>query len=164
MTKDILYSPWRLKYILSEKDKSCVFCLDPAQDPDHFVVFRSKLCFVILNLFPYNNGHLLVIPNRHIADFTLLTPDELHDIVDTTQLTTNVINNVYQPQGINIGMNLGAAAGAGIDDHLHLHIVPRWSGDTNFMTTVAGQRVVPEDFTISYQKLKNQFDTESSVL
>ena len=196
MNENILYSPWRLNYILSEKSKSCIFCVKREEtesvvpisdwlpkdtaplthqsqseigttnevvktDADHFIVYRSKLCFVILNLYPYNNGHIMVVPNRHIADFSGLEKDELHDLFETVQKSEKVLKKVYNPDGINIGINLGKAAGAGIDEHLHVHLVPRWSGDVNFMTTISGFRVIPEDFSRSYQKIKEGFDNDA---
>jgi len=162
LCENILYAPWRLKYILSEKEKSCIFCFDASDDIQHMVVHRSTLCFVILNLYPYNNGHLMVVPNRHTADFQSLSHDELHDMMLTTQLAEMVLKETYHFEGINIGMNLGNVAGAGVEEHMHIHLVPRWLGDTNFMTAVAGYRVIPEDFTTSATRLREQFELHSN--
>jgi len=155
---NILYSPWRMKYIISEKEKRCIFCLDELNDEEHLVVHRSTHCFVILNLYPYNNGHVMVVPNRHVAVLSDCSQDEIHDLFMTVQLSEKVLMGVYQADGINIGMNIGKAAGAGIDEHLHVHLVPRWFGDNNFMTCVSGTRVIPEEFSDSFKRLKEQFD------
>jgi len=163
MCDNILYAPWRMKYILSEKEKTCIFCFDPVNDKEHLVVHRSRHCFVILNLYPYNSGHLMVVPNRHTADFQILSSEELHDLIETTQLTEKVLKEVYHFEGLNIGMNLGNVAGAGVEEHLHIHLVPRWLGDTNFMTAVAGYRVIPEDFDTSFTKLREQFDIQCNI-
>ena len=164
MEKEILYSPWRLQYILSEKGKECIFCIKPSDNNDqkHLILYRSKYCFVIMNLFPYNNGHLMVVPYLHKAKLTDLTIAEINDLFQTVQLTEKVLLSVYEADGINIGMNIGEAAGAGIESHLHVHMVPRWFGDCNFMTAVNGVRVIPESFDEAYYKLKEQFDNEST--
>ena len=161
---DILYSPWRLQYILSNKDKECIFCVKPSENSDekHLILHRSEYCFVIMNIFPYNNGHLMVVPNRHVPNLNELDKKEIDDQFETVQLCEKVITKVYNPDGINIGMNLGKAAGAGIDEHLHVHIVPRWNGDVNFMTAISGTRVIPESFEQAYSKLKEQFDNDKT--
>ncbi len=158
---DILYSPWRLKYILSNKDKKCILCLKPSQkDDDHLILFRSKLSFVIMNLYPYNNGHLMIVPNNHVSTLNQLSKEELYDLFETVQLCEKVLQRKYNPDGFNIGLNLGKSAGAGIDEHLHVHIVPRWAGDVNFMTSIGGTRVIPENFETAFRQLKEQFDNE----
>jgi len=161
---DILYSPWRLQYILSNKDKECIFCVKPSEDNDkkHLILFRSNFCFVIMNIFPYNNGHLMVVPSKHVPNLNGLNQEEINDLFQTVQLCENVITKVYNPDGLNIGMNLGKAAGAGIDEHIHVHIVPRWNGDVNFMSAIGGTRVIPESFEQAYSKLKEQFDNEKT--
>ena len=161
---DILYSPWRLQYILSNKDKECIFCVKPSEgnDEKHLILFRSEFSFVIMNIFPYNNGHLMVVPNKHVPNLNGLNKKEIDDLFETVQLCEKVITKVYSPDGLNIGMNLGKAAGAGIDEHLHVHIVPRWNGDVNFMTAISETRVIPESFEQAYSKLKEQFDNEKT--
>ena len=156
----ILYSPWRLNYILSEKEDGCIFCIKPKQENDkkNLIIYRSEHSFVIMNLFPYNNGHLMVVPNRHIASLSDLPDNELCDLTKTLKLSEEIVRKIYSPDGVNIGINLGKAAGAGIDTHLHIHIVPRWNGDVNFMSVVGGYRVIPESFESSYNKLKEAFD------
>ncbi len=161
---DILYSPWRLQYILSNKDNECIFCVKPSENNDekHLILYRSEFSFVIMNVYPYNNGHLMVVPGKHVPNLNGLNQAEIADLFETVQLTEKVLTKVYSPDGINIGMNLGKAAGAGIDEHLHVHIVPRWSGDVNFMSALSGTRVIPESFDSAYQKLKEQFDNEKT--
>ncbi len=157
---DILYSPWRIKYILSEKEKKCIFCLKPSNKDDekNLILFRSDLSFVIINTFPYNNGHLMVVTNNHVSSLNDLNDIQLNDLFKIVRLCEKVLKKVYNPDGINIGLNLGKAAGAGIDEHLHVHIVPRWIGDVNFMTSISGTRVIPESFENTYKLLKEQFD------
>jgi ATP adenylyltransferase len=154
-----LWSPWRLAYITGKASaEGCVFCnalSDPAADP--LIVFRGRTCFVILNLFPYNNGHLMVIPNRHIASLTVATREELDELIDLTRVSEAALTEAYAPQGINMGINLGKPAGAGILDHLHMHVVPRWNGDTNFMTVVGQTRVLPEELPDSAERLRPIF-------
>lgn len=159
---DFLYSPWRLQYILSKKKEECIFCIRPSAENDkkNFILYRSKSCFVIMNMFPYNNGHLMIVPFKHISSLEELSKDEISDLFITTQLSERILQKVYAPDGMNIGMNLGKAAGAGIDEHIHVHIVPRWNGDVNFMASVGGMRVIPESFERAYQQLKEQFDNE----
>ena len=160
---DRLWSPWRAKYIATGVDSegsSCVFCrlaTETENDEANFVLHRGTTAFVALNLYPYITGHLLVLPYQHLADLGS-TPKEITDeLMDLTKRSEAVLRKVYSPPGFNIGMNLGAAAGAGIADHIHLHILPRWSGDTNFMTSVADTRVIPESLETTYSRLRGQF-------
>jgi ATP adenylyltransferase len=137
---------------------TCVFC-DARDDEGQaaLVVHRGALAYVILNLFPYNNGHLMVVPSRHIASLVDATPDELTEIMRFTQAAERVLREAYAPHGINVGLNLGKAAGAGVVDHLHVHLVPRWTGDTNFMTTVGESRVLPESLDDTATRLRPLF-------
>jgi ATP adenylyltransferase len=157
---DHLWSPWRLAYITGEaRSKGCVFCealTDPAAAP--LLVFRGRTCFVILNLFPYNNGHLMVVPNRHIGRLAEATSDELSEMMELTRRAEIILTDAYAPHGMNMGINLGKPAGAGILDHVHLHVVPRWNGDTNFMTVVGGTRVLPEELPVSAARLRPLFE------
>ena len=160
---DRLWSPWRAKYIASGVDaesSTCVFCeigRDTENDLSNYVVFRGQLNFVALNLFPYITGHLLVIPYGHLGEFDSASKDVTDEMMDLTKRSQAALREVYKPAGFNMGMNLGAAAGAGIVDHIHIHILPRWSGDTNFMTTVAETRVLPESLADTYAKLRTAF-------
>ncbi|MCK4956896.1 MAG: HIT domain-containing protein [Candidatus Cloacimonetes bacterium] len=157
---EILYSPWRINYILSKKEDGCIFCLKPQAEEDekHLILHRSDHSFVIMNLYPYNNGHLMIVPNKHVSNLSDLSEEELTDMMKLVQLCEKVMRKAYSPDGFNVGMNLGKAAGAGIDAHLHMHIVPRWHGDSNFMSVISGTRVIPESFEKAYNILKEQFD------
>jgi ATP adenylyltransferase len=160
---ETLWSPWRARYIASGVDSQspgCVFCAiqqQPDQDAENFVLHRGEHVFVLLNLYPYITGHLLIVPYEHTAEFDTVakaTTDELMDLAKSSQ---TAIRAVYSPSGFNLGMNLGSAAGAGIADHIHMHLLPRWSGDTNFMTTVGNARVIPESLETTYSRLLTQF-------
>ena len=156
---DRLWSPWRLQYVTATADaQGCVFCeAATAGDAAALVVHRGRTCYVILNLFPYNSGHLMVVPNRHIATLSAATHEERCEMMDLTQLAEQALTQAYRPQGLNVGMNLGRSAGAGIVDHIHVHVVPRWSGDTNFMTVVGDVRVLPEDISETARRLREAF-------
>jgi ATP adenylyltransferase len=162
---DRLWSPWRLEYVTSADRKAgCIFCeaLRPP-DPDSLIVYEGTSCYVILNLYPYNNGHLMVVPLRHIASLSALTGDELQEMGVLTQRCEAALMEAYKPHGMNMGINLGKAAGAGVLDHLHMHVVPRWSGDTNFMTVVGEMRVLPEDLGASAARLRPIFQRLASA-
>ena len=142
----------------SEDASTCVFCAAPSSDSGRLlVVHEGALAYVILNLYPYNAGHLMVVPRRHVATLTLLERDELTEMAVLTQLSERALTQAFNPQGINIGMNLGRPAGAGIVDHLHTHLVPRWNGDTNFMTVVGEVRVLPEELDRTAERLRPIF-------
>jgi len=137
---------------------ACVFCeADASRENAALVVHRGVSCYVILNLFPYNSGHLMVVPSRHIATLASATPVELSEMMDLTRVAEAALTEMYKPQGLNVGMNLGRAAGAGIVDHMHIHIVPRWFGDTNFMSVVGDARVLPEELEESAARLRPVF-------
>jgi ATP adenylyltransferase len=138
---------------------SCIFCEAADDKVDApLVLYRGTHVFVILNLFPYNNGHLMIVPRRHIAALAEATPDELHELIALTRRAEMVLTEAYAPHGLNVGINLGKAAGAGVADHLHMHVVPRWNGDTNFMTVVGTVRVLPETLDATAEKLRPLFD------
>jgi len=159
---DRVFAPWRMEYILSNSDNNekkgtgCIFCDFPGENEDEkrLILHRGKYCFVILNAFPYNPGHLMVVPYRHTNDLPGLAPEELGEMMATVQTAVTVLKKVMDPQGFNIGMNLGKVAGAGIDQHLHIHIVPRWNGDTNFMPVLGGVRVVSEALNNTWKRVK----------
>ena len=153
---DYLWTPWRYRYIAdASKDDNCVFCaaLAAGDDAKSLIVLRASLNFVILNLFPYTAGHVMVVPYAHLADFAAADSPTVSEMIALAQRVQRALESVYHPQGFNLGMNLGRAAGAGVAGHFHLHVLPRWSGDSNFMTTVAETRVEPEDLSTTYQKL-----------
>ena len=143
--------------------RGCVFC-EALSSPGgaRLVLHRGRECYVILNLFPYSSGHLMVVPNRHIATLSAATHEERCEMMDLTRLAEQALTDVYKPQGLNVGMNLGRSAGAGIVDHIHVHVVPRWNGDTNFMTVVGEVRVLPEDIAETARRLREAFATARS--
>lgn len=155
-----LWAPWRLEYIAGERVEGCIFCVFPQQDKDeeNHILYRGKHAYVIMNAFPYSNGHLLIPPYRHVGDFTELNDEENLEIMQLAQKCCKVLKLACNPDGFNIGVNLGRAAGAGIEDHVHVHIVPRWNGDTNFMPVFADVKVIPEALQTTYKKFKILFD------
>jgi ATP adenylyltransferase len=155
---DRLWSPWRLEYVTRDADAGCALCEAPqAPAGRSLIVFEGRTCYVVLNLYPYNNGHVMVVPYRHTASLASLTSDELQELAQLTQRSEVALLEAYRPQGINAGINLGKTAGAGILEHLHMHVVPRWAGDTNFMTIVGETRVLPEALTDSAERLRPIF-------
>lgn len=159
-----LWAPWRMAYIMStvkEKDDGCVFCrmLAERDDEQNLILYRGEHAFVVLNKFPYNSGHLMVVPVRHTGDFSALTPPEHLELAALLDATRRAMEHSLSPHGFNIGMNLGRASGAGIVDHLHYHIVPRWSGDSNFMSVVADTKVISESLTDTWRRLKAALDS-----
>lgn len=150
-----LWAPWRLAYVAGPKVEGCVFCeaLASGDDRATLVLHRADLGFLILNRFPYNSGHLMVVPNRHVARLDGLSPQEHEALMRLAALAVRVLERASGPEGFNIGMNLGRAAGAGIDDHLHIHVVPRWVGDTNFMPVIGDVKVMPEHLANTYDRL-----------
>lgn len=155
-----LWAPWRVEYIKkATKEEGCILCQKPAQDDDaaSYILYRGKKNFIMLNAYPYNSGHLMVAPYRHVADLEKLTTDELHEHFEMVSRSAAVLKQVFQPAGLNIGMNLGRVAGAGIDKHLHSHVVPRWAGDTNFMPVIGDTRVINEALAETYKTLAGKF-------
>ena len=154
-----LWAPWRMEYILMEKPRDCILCEKPGQNQDaiNYILYRGDKNFIILNSYPYNPGHLMIAPYRHLANLEELTGAELYEHFEMVSRCVKVLREAFSPQGFNIGMNLGAAAGAGITDHLHTHIVPRWQGDTNFMLVLADIRVIPQALAETYGKLRDRF-------
>lgn len=161
-----LWSPWRGRYIASGVDAQrdrCVLCLiaeHPEDDEKNFILHRAQHVFVVLNLYPYISGHLMIVPYLHTGEFDSMPKEITDELMDLTKRSQIALREVYSPDGFNMGMNLGAAAGAGIVDHLHIHLLPRWAGDTNFMTPVAETRVLPEDLATTYSKLRPKFSHE----
>jgi ATP adenylyltransferase len=155
---DILYAPWRYVYIKSTVEggeKGCIFCTAPRKSDDEaLILLRGRYTYVIMNLYPYNSGHVMVVPYRHISDYLDLNPEEAHEMYMMAKAAIMAIREVMKPHGFNIGFNIGRVAGAGIDQHIHLHIVPRWNGDTNFMPVIAGTKVLSQDVREAYRALK----------
>ncbi|MBI4284347.1 MAG: HIT domain-containing protein [Chloroflexi bacterium] len=156
---EIIWAPWRVQYIEIEKPKGCILCDKPAESNDraNYILYRGKHSFIILNAYPYNPGHLMISPYRHIATLEAMSAAERQEHFDLVCQSTAILREVFRPQGFNIGINLGRVSGAGIDDHVHTHVVPRWGGDTNFMPVVADTKVLPQALGETYQRLKDRF-------
>lgn len=154
-----IWAPWRMKYILnSNKIKGCIFCkkIKEKKDKKNYILYRGKSCFIIMNLFPYNSGHLMIAPYKHTAKFEDLEDEELLEFMHLIKKSLKILKKTLSPEGFNLGINLGKIAGAGIDEHLHLHIVPRWSGDTNFMPVISSTKIISEQLDETYKKLKRE--------
>ena len=154
-----LWAPWRMSYILGQdKPDGCIFCqASDGTGYDNLVLGVGETCLAMMNKYPYNNGHVLVAPKRHVAQLSALSDQEQADLICNVTLATQAMRELMNPEGFNVGLNLGRAAGAGIEEHLHFHVVPRWNGDTNFMTVLGEVRSIPEHLEASYQKLKPYF-------
>jgi len=155
-----LWTPWRSTYMQQKKDKSeCLFCEAARSSADEktLVVFRGELAFVILNRYPYTSGHVMVAPYVHVPRLSRVDEKTSAEMIQLARRAESVLERVYHPDGLNLGMNLGEAAGAGVEQHIHMHVLPRWQGDANFMTTVGGTRVIPESLDDTYAKVKNGF-------
>lgn len=161
----VLWAPWRMRYIEEEKPKECIFCVPPKEETlrDNLIVRVTPYSRIVLNKYPYNNGHLMVAPHRHTAALAGLPEHEFADLINELRRTVAVIEAALQPQGINVGLNLGVCAGAGVADHLHWHAVPRWVGDTNFMPVVGAVRVMPQHLLESYDQLRRYFISPPSA-
>jgi len=159
---DLLWSPWRYDYITGSggaKADGCVFCdilNSSASDEEKFILKRAEFNFVILNIYPYGTGHLLIVPYAHIADLDKADKQTTDEMMDLMKRSQTALTEVYSPEGFNMGMNLGKSAGAGVAGHFHMHVLPRWSGDVNFMTAIGQTRTIPETLKITYEKLKGR--------
>jgi ATP adenylyltransferase len=159
LAAEILWAPWRLEYIIGEKSDECIFCAKPALEDDAaLIVRRGERCFVMLNAFPYASGHVMIAPFEHTADLAGLDEATALELMSLTQDSIRAIGGAYRPEGFNVGANLGTVAGAGVADHVHMHVVPRWEGDTNFMPVLGEVRVLPESLGDTYRKLKEAFE------
>jgi ATP adenylyltransferase len=156
-----LWAPWRMDYILSDKTGGCIFCELPKQDRDreNLILYRSSHNFVIMNRYPYNNGHIMVVPYIHVPSLDGLVDEVMLDFMKVTQHAVRSVKKAFTPEGYNIGINIGTIAGAGMEEHLHLHMVPRWAGDTSFMTVFDEVRVIPEHVMSTYDKLLAAFNS-----
>ena len=152
-----IWAPWRIEYILSEKDDSCFICKACEEGPseENLLLYKGKTCLIIMNRYPYNPGHLMVAPLRHVGNITELTPEENCEMMELASICVKALTKVMSPDGFNLGINLGRVAGAGLETHVHLHVVPRWNGDTNFMPVLADIKVIPEHIRETYNKLKD---------
>jgi len=153
---EYVWSPWRMDYIQNQNEEGCAFCKEMAQPdgPNNLIIHRGKQVFMILNRFPYTSGHMMAVPYEHTAQLSDLNAETRAEMMELVNLATLVLQDIYHPHGFNVGINIGAAAGAGIAEHIHMHVVPRWSGDTNFMSSLGNTRVLPESLTDTYQRVK----------
>jgi ATP adenylyltransferase len=158
-----IWAPWRLAYVKDaskDSEQACIFCAKPAESDDqaNLIVHRGERCFVILNLFPYTNGHLMVAPFEHVASLPDLDAETVAEMMSLSQQAMRLLEEAYSPHGYNVGFNQGRVAGAGVEHHIHMHVVPRWGGDTNFMPVLADTRVMPQTLEQSYETLAGRFD------
>lgn len=159
MVNKMIWAPWRANFVLGKKEKGCVFCrrFKMKDSLKNLVLYRGEKCFVILNKYPYNSGHTLIVPNRHIGQIENLTKKESQEFFELTQNTVKLIKKCLKPNSLNLGMNLGKSSGAGIPGHLHIHVVPRWIGDTNFMPVIGKTNVISIPLEPIYKSLKKEF-------
>lgn len=160
---DILWAPWRSKYVSEaskSKTTSCLFCdvVTKREDKNNWIIYRGKFSYIILNAFPYNPAHLMIVPYKHVSSIEMLDSNEFLEISQLLKISIKAIRRVYSPDGFNIGINIGRVAGAGIDQHVHVHVVPRWNGDANFMPVIGGIKVLPEMLEDTYNKLKPEIE------
>lgn len=155
-----IWAPWRIEYIKNPKEKGCIFCKFPKEqnDRERFILHRGKTCYIIMNYFPYNNGHLMIAPYLHTGDFDNLDNQTKIEIFNLIDSSTKALREKLKAEGFNIGINLGSVAGAGIGDHLHIHIVPRWQGDTNFMPVLGNAKVISQELHETWETLKEYFE------
>ena len=159
---DRLYTPWRWDYMVNPKPKTCPFCTyikqDASHDAENFILLRAPHAFIILNRYPYSNGHLMVLPYEHVSSLDVLDDATLFELMKLTSYATQILKEAYHAHGFNVGINIGKAAGAGMEEHLHIHIVPRWQGDTNFMPVIGQTKVMPESLEDTYARLKKTME------
>lgn len=163
MANERIWAPWRLAYVKEAakgSEEECIFCAKPAQSDDEaaLIVHRGKRCFVILNLFPYTNGHLMIAPFKHVGAIELLDVETTTELMALAQSSIAVLRETYEPHGFNVGFNQGRVAGAGVEHHIHMHVVPRWGGDTNFMPVLGDTRVMPQTLEQTYAALRGKFE------
>ena len=157
---ETVWAPWRMQYILGNKERGCFFCQklqETERDRENYVIFRGTQAFALLNIYPYNNGHVMIAPYAHVSSLTALNDAQISDIFQITRRCEDALRETMRPEGFNIGVNVGKVAGAGVEDHLHVHIVPRWNGDTNYMTTISETRVIPQQLEDTYRLLVSYF-------
>lgn len=160
---DYIFSPWRMEYIKNpRKEKDCVFCIlhERPDGPENLIVFRGQRAFMILNRYPYTSGHIMTVPFIHQSTLEDLDPETRAEMLELATVGMQVLRRIYKPQGFNLGVNIGEAAGAGITEHVHLHVVPRWMGDTNFITSLGKARVLPESLEDTYRKVREELERQ----
>ncbi len=163
---DYIFSPWRYKYIVqADKKSECIFCeaLNMGDDARALIIHRSQYCFVILNAFPYTSGHVMIVPYEHTDQLQKLPSPAAQDMMALTQKMEGVLRELYKPDGLNLGMNLGKAAGAGVAGHIHMHVLPRWIADANFTTVIGETRVIPEALETTFQRIQAKFAADSTT-
>ena len=160
---DYLWSPWRYQYVTATQAQDCIFCTLPAEnrDAENYIVYRGRLNFVILNRYPYTSGHLMVVPYEHAPLVAEVAEETLTEMILLVRRAETHVRRNYNPDGLNMGINVGRAAGAGVAGHIHMHVLPRWVADANFMTSVGETRVLPEDLSITYEKLSRAFQSDT---
>jgi len=160
---DYLWTPWRYAFVTSEKVSGCIFCdlLQGADDEAH-IVHRGRHCFIVLNAYPYTPGHVMIVPFAHLDELEKLPIATAHEMMDLSQRMERVLRQVYRPDGVNLGMNIGKAAGAGVVGHVHMHVLPRWVADANFLTVVGETRILPETLEMTYQRVKAALESSAS--
>ncbi|MCK4856573.1 MAG: HIT domain-containing protein [candidate division Zixibacteria bacterium] len=158
--KEYIYAPWRVDYIRGPKEDGCIFCRMAAEEKDakNYILHRGPTCYVVLNRFPYTTGHLMVVPYRHLADLEALNEAEIAEMMALAKKTVSIQKRDFSPQGFNVGFNLGQSAGAGIEEHIHLHVVPRWIGDSSFVATIGNTRVISISMESIFESLKKHFE------
>jgi len=159
--RSVVWAPWRMQYIREDREDGCIFCnrIERDDDRNDLILHRGEYGFIIMNLYPYNNGHLMAAPNRHLGDITEMTDEESGELFSLVQLSVKMLKNTMNPHGFNIGINMGKVAGAGVEDHIHVHIVPRWMGDTNFMPVVGEVKVISEHILATYDSLLHSLNS-----
>jgi ATP adenylyltransferase len=158
---DYLFSPWRYAYVSqAHKASGCLFCELPQTGDDEkaLIVHRDKYCYVVVNSYPYTSGHVMVVPFQHTDQLLRLSPAGAQEMMELTRRLEGILRDIYHPEGLNLGMNLGKAAGAGVADHLHMHVLPRWTADANFISVIGETRVLPEDLTTTYKRIRDKFE------
>jgi len=163
---DYLWTPWRYAYITAAKEaQGCVFChiRDAGEDRKAWIVYRGRYCYVSLNAFPYTSGHVLIIPYEHLDELQKLSRDSAQEMMNLSQRTETILRSLYHPDGINLGMNIGSAAGAGVAGHIHMHVLPRWIADGNFMTVVGETRVLPESLDVTWERMSKAFQSQAGT-
>jgi ATP adenylyltransferase len=162
---DYLWTPWRYAYVsTAEKAPGCIFCdlLKLGDDAKARIVHRAQYCFVILNTYPYTPGHVMIVPYAHLDELQKLPAEAAHEMMDLSQRMEGVLRTLYKPDGLNLGMNIGKAAGAGVAGHIHMHALPRWVADANFMSVVGETRILPESLDITYERIRNALEAKKS--
>ena len=159
---DYLWSPWRFTYVTqADRASGCVFCQRAAETDDerNFIVHRGRHNYLLLNIYPYTVGHVMIVPYRHIATLEQTSAEELAEMMKLTRRSEAALRNIYRPHGLNLGMNIGKSAGAGVAEHIHMHVLPRWEADANFLSVIGETRVLPEELAVTWGKLRKEFET-----